>query len=156
MQPDQKKKWTVKDSWGSTLLNLLGKLMEESSLEYRTLLPPDHPPSTLSSVAQLCPTLCDPMDCSTPGLPVQPTYSRSVLKLTSIDSVMPSNHLILCGPLLLLAFNLSRHQGLFQWVSSSHQVARVLEFSADGSQPLAGVQTHSGSVLSYTHDYYLH
>ena len=46
----------------------------------------------------------------------------------SIESVMPSNHLILCCPLLLLpSFNPSQHQDLFQWVSSSHQVAKVLE-----------------------------
>ena len=54
-----------------------------------------------SSVAQSCPTLCDPMNSSTPGLPVH-TNSRSLLKLMSIESVMPSNHLILCHPLLLL------------------------------------------------------
>ena len=53
-----------------------------------------------SSVAQLCPTLCDPMDYSTPGFPVHHP-SWSLLKLTSIASVMPSNHLILCRPLLL-------------------------------------------------------
>ena len=53
-----------------------------------------------SSVAQSCPTLCDPMDCSKPGLPVI-TNSRSLLKLMSIALVMPSNHLILCPPLLL-------------------------------------------------------
>ena len=53
------------------------------------------------SVTQPCPTLCDPMDCSTPGLPVyhQP---QSLLKLKSIESVIPSNHLILFHPLLLL------------------------------------------------------
>ena len=51
-----------------------------------------------SSVVQLCPTLCDPMDCNTPGFPVL-TNSWSLLKLTL---VMPSNHLILCRPLLLL------------------------------------------------------
>ena len=44
--------------------------------------------------------LCDPMDCSKPGLPVI-TNSHSLLKLVSIESVMPSNHLILCHPLLL-------------------------------------------------------
>ena len=54
-----------------------------------------------SSVAQSCPTLCDPMNHSTPGLPVI-TNSRSSLKLTSIESVMPSSHLTLCRPLLLL------------------------------------------------------
>ena len=53
-----------------------------------------------SSVAQSCLTLCDPMDCRTPGLPVI-TNSLSVLKLMSIESVMPSNHLILYRPLLL-------------------------------------------------------
>ena len=53
------------------------------------------------SVTQPCPTLCDPMDCRTPGLPVyhQP---QSLLKLKSIESVIPSNHLILFHPLLLL------------------------------------------------------
>ena len=54
----------------------------------------------LSSVTQLCPTLCDPMDCSTPGFTVHQN-SRSLLRLKSIELVMPSNHLILCLPLLL-------------------------------------------------------
>ena len=53
-----------------------------------------------SSVAQSCPTLCDPTDCSTPGLPVHPSF-WSLLKLMSIELVMPSNHLSLCHPLLL-------------------------------------------------------
>ena len=53
-----------------------------------------------SSVAQSCPTLCNPIDCSTPGFPI--TNFWSLLKLKSIKSVMPSNHLILCHPLLLL------------------------------------------------------
>ena len=55
------------------------------------------------------------------------TISQSWLKITSIESVMSSNHLILCHPLLFLPFSLSQHQGLFQWVSSSNQVAKVLE-----------------------------
>ena len=54
-----------------------------------------------SSVSQSCPTLCNPMDCSTPGFPVHQQL-QSLLKLMSIKSVMPSNHLILCCPLLLL------------------------------------------------------
>ena len=49
--------------------------------------------------AQSCPTLCDPMDCSTPGFPVHHQLSE-LLKLMSIESVMPSNHVILCCPLL--------------------------------------------------------
>ena len=53
-----------------------------------------------SSVAQLCLTLCNSMDCRMPSLSI--TNSRSLLKLMSIESVMPSNHLILCRPLLLL------------------------------------------------------
>ena len=54
-----------------------------------------------SSVTLSYPTLCDPMDCSTPGL-LSITNSRSLPKLMSIESVMPSNHLIFCHPLLLL------------------------------------------------------
>ena len=58
------------------------------------------PSAWFSSVAQSCPTLCNPMDCSRPGFPVY-DHSQSLLKLMSIESVMPSNHLILCRPLLL-------------------------------------------------------
>ena len=54
-----------------------------------------------SSVTQSCQTLCDPMDCSTPGLPVYHQLPE-LTQLMSIESVMPSNHLILCHPLLLL------------------------------------------------------
>ena len=54
------------------------------------------------SVAQSHPTLCNPMDCSTPGFPVHHQH-RSLLKLMFIELVMPSNHLILCRPLLLLS-----------------------------------------------------
>ena len=55
---------------------------------------------SVQSVALSCPTRCDPMDCSTPGFPVH-HQTRSLLKLMSIESLMPSNHLILCRPLLL-------------------------------------------------------
>ena len=58
------------------------------------------PSSCFSSVAQSCPTLCDPMNCSTPGLPI--TNSWSLLKLMSIKLMMPSNHVILSCPLLFL------------------------------------------------------
>ena len=53
-----------------------------------------------SSVTQSCPTLCNPMDCSTPGLPVH--HQLPEFRLTSIESAMPSSHLIRCCPLLLL------------------------------------------------------
>ena len=59
-------------------------------------------PVSVSSVAQSCPTLCNPMDCSTPGLPVHHQLLEFTLKVMSIESVMPSNHLILCRSLLLL------------------------------------------------------
>ena len=58
--------------------------------------------ASISSVVQTCLTLCDPMDCSMPGLPVHhklPEFTQ----IMSIESVMPSNHLILCRPLLLLS-----------------------------------------------------
>ena len=55
-------------------------------------------PVQFTSVTQSCPTLCDPMNHSTPGLPVH----HQLLEFTSIESVMPSSHLILCRPLLLL------------------------------------------------------
>ena len=60
----------------------------------------EFPSVQFSSIAQSCPTLCDPMDCSTPALSI--TNSRSLIKLRSIELVMLSNHLILCRPLLLL------------------------------------------------------
>ena len=56
------------------------------------------------------------------------TNSQNPPKPLSIESVMLSNHLILCCPLLLLPFNLSQNQGLFKWVSSSRYVAKVLKF----------------------------
>ena len=77
-----------------------------------------------SSIAQSRPTLCDPMDCSMPGLP-SITNSRSLLKLMSIELVMPSHPLSSPSP---PAPNPSQHQSLFQWVDSSHEVAKVLEF----------------------------
>ena len=74
-----------------------------------------------SSVAQSCPTLCDPMKHSMPGLPVHDQLPSS-LRLTSIESVMPSSHLILCHPLLLLPSIFPSIR-----VNSSHEVAKVLE-----------------------------
>ena len=80
-----------------------------------------------SSVAQSCLTLCNPVGCSTPGFPVH----HQLLEFTQThvhwvgDAVQPSYPLLSPSP---PTFNLSQHQGLFQWVSSSHQVAKVLEF----------------------------
>ena len=77
-------------------------------------------------VVQSCPTLCDPMDFSTPGFPVF-HYLLSLLKLMSIEMVMPLYHLILCHPFLLLPSIFPSIKVFFQWVGSSHQVAKVLE-----------------------------
>ena len=76
---------------------------------------------TSCSVTQSCPTLCDPMDCSTPGLTVLHLLPD---KFMSIESVMPSNHLILCCPLLLLS---SIFPSIRDFSSESHQVAKGLE-----------------------------
>ena len=68
------------------------------------------------SVAMPCPTPCNPMPVACQAS-LSFSISQSLLKLMSIESVMPSNHLILCRPLLpLLSLNPSLHQGLFQWV----------------------------------------
>ena len=80
-----------------------------------------------SSVAQSCPTLCNPMNRSTPGLPVH----HQLLEITQThvhrvsDAIQPSHPLSSPSP---PAPNPSQHQGLFQWVNSSHEVAKVLEF----------------------------
>ena len=83
--------------------------------------------SSVSSIAQSCLTLCDPMNCGTPGFPVQ--HQLLELAQTHVhqvgDAIQPSLPLLSPSP---PAFNLSQHQGLFQCVSSSHQVAKVLEF----------------------------
>ena len=82
-----------------------------------------------SSVAQSYPTLCDPTDCNTPGFPVY----HQLLEFTQThvhwvgDAIQPPHPLSSPSP---PTFNLSQHQGLFQWVSSSHQVAKALGVSA--------------------------
>ena len=65
-----------------------------------------------SSVSQSCPTLCDPLDRNTPGLPVHDQYPK--LAQTHVHSMMPSNHLILCRPLLLSCVQSLPASGSFQ------------------------------------------
>ena len=82
---------------------------------------------SFSSATQLCLTLCNPMDCSTPDLPVHhqlPEPTQTHVHLIS-DAMQPSHPLLSSSP---LAFNLSQHQGLFQLVSSSHLRAKLLKF----------------------------
>ena len=85
------------------------------------------------SVAQSCPTLCDPMVCSMVGLPVH--YQLLELVPSHVhwvrDAHQPSCPLSSPSP---PAFNLSQHQGLFKWTSSSHQVAKVLELQHQSFQ----------------------
>ena len=85
------------------------------------------PTLQFSSVSQLCLTLCDPMDCSTPGLPVHcqlPEFTQTHVHWVGY-AIQPSHPLSSHSP---LAFNLSPNQGLFKSVSSSYQVAKGLEF----------------------------
>ena len=80
-----------------------------------------------SSVAQSCPTLCDPMNRSTPGLLVHhqlPKFTQTHAHRVS-DAIQPSHLLWSPSP---PAPNPSQHQGFFQWVNSSNEVAKVLEF----------------------------
>ena len=93
------------------------------------------------SVTQSCPTLCDPMVCSTPGFPVLhhlPEFAQTPVHWLH-DAIQPSHPLWSPSP---PAFNLSQHQGLFQWVSVSHQVAIVLGFSFSFSPS----NEHSGLI----------
>ena len=80
-----------------------------------------------SSVAQSCLTLWDPINSSTPGLPVHHQLLESTqTHVHQVDDAIQLSQLLLSpSP---PAFNLPQHQGLFQWVSSLHQVAKVLEF----------------------------
>ena len=78
-------------------------------------------------VVQSCTTLCDPMDCNTPDFTVNdqlPEFTQTHVHWVG-DAIQPSHPLSSPSP---PALNLSQHQGIFQWVSSLHQVAKVLEF----------------------------
>ena len=88
---------------------------------------PTHHSVQFSSVAQSCPTLCNPMNHSTPGLPVHhqlPEFTQTHVHRVG-DVIQPSHPLSSPSP---PALNLSQHQGLFKWVNSSCEVAKVLEF----------------------------
>ena len=118
--------WTEKpgrlySSWGCKEPETIEWLM--LSLSFFICL---HKLAQFSSVTQLCLTLCNPMDHSTPGLPVHHQLSEFTQTYVHwvCDAIQPSHPLLTPSP----TFNLSQHQGLFKWVSSSHQVAKVLEF----------------------------
>ena len=107
-------------------------------ITYSPTCPPTHPLiylsihpqffcSQFSSVTQSCLTLCDAMDCSTPGLPAHhqlPEFTEIHVHWVG-DAIQPSHPLSSPSPPTL---NLSQHQCLFKWVSSLYQVAKILEF----------------------------
>ena len=100
-----------------------------------------------SSVAQSCPTLWDPMNRSTPGLPVHhqlPEFTQTHAHRVS-DANQPFHLLSFPSP---PAPNPSQHQGLFQWVNSSHEVAKVLGVSASAS--VLPMNTQDWSPLGWT------
>ena len=89
------------------------------------------------SVAQSCLTLCNSMDCITPGFPVLyhlPEFAQTHVHWVG-DAIQPSHPLSAPSP---PAFNLSQHQGLFPWVGSSHQVVQVLSVSSSPSKYIKG------------------
>ena len=108
-----------------------------------------------SSVAQSCLTLCHPMDCSTLGFPVHhqlPEFAQTHVHRVG-DAIQPSHPLSSPSP---PAFNLSQHQGLFQWVSSSHQVAKILRveyFGVEFKSPGSPSCVISGSRFKLTTDW---
>ena len=96
-----------------------------------TIISKDEPKQDLEylccgcSVAQLCPTLCDLMDCGTPGSPALhylPEFAQTHVHRVG-EAIQPSHPLSSPPP----AFNHSQNQGLFQWVSSLHHMAKLLE-----------------------------
>ena len=100
--------------------------MEYKNVGYRMQRCPVHSICYYCSVTKSCLTLCDPMDYSMPGCPVHhqlPEFTQTHVYWVG-DAIQPSHPLSSPSPSV---FNLSQHQDLFQWVSSLHQVANVLE-----------------------------
>ena len=117
-RPCQSKNSQVQQYTLLTLGNCKSKPQWASTLPIRT---------QFSSVTQSCPTLCDPMNRSTPGLPVHhqlPEFTQTHAHRVG-DATQPSHPLSSPSP---PAPNPSQHWALFQWVNSSHKVAKVLEF----------------------------
>ena len=116
-------KWEEPDSrWTSRKGRFIGRTLGIQDAGPRA----DPKISNYSSVMKSCPTLCHPMNSSTPGFPVHhplPEFAQTYVHQLS-DAIQPSLSLSSLSP---PAFSLSQHQGLFYWVSSSHQVVKVLE-----------------------------
>ena len=115
---------TLTHSAGSVSVESLGPGAHKNCPQFVVILPSL---DQIRSVAQSCPTLCDPMNHSTPGLPVHhqlPEFTETHVHRVS-DAIQPSHPLWSPTP---PAPNPSQHHSLFQWVNSSHEVAKVLEF----------------------------
>ena len=122
--PALQKTWVRSLGWEDPLEK--GTANHSSILDWRISI-------RISSIAQSCPTLCHPMDCSMPGFPVHhqlPEFIQTHVHRVS-DAIQASHPLLSPSP---PAFNLSQHQGLFQWVSSLHRAAKVLEFQHQSFQ----------------------
>ena len=111
----------------------------------KSMLGSDYQPQ-FSSVAQSCPTLCHPINCSTPGLPVYhqlPEFTQTQVHWVS-DAIQPSHPLLSPS---LAAPNPSQHQGLFQWVNSLHEVAGI---GVSASASVLPMNTQDWSPLEWT------
>ena len=110
----------IPESWSSSFkMQMPVKKRIKSFTHFKTSL------RILLLSTQSCPTLCDSMDCSPPGLPLLhhlTEFAETHVHWVS-DAIQPSHPLSSPSP----TFNLSQHQGLFQWLSSLHQVAKLLE-----------------------------
>ena len=108
--------WSSNGNSGNKMITIIQWYINKYQISYH-----------FSSVAQSCPTLCDPMNRSMPGLPVHhqlPEFTQTHDHRVS-DAIQPSHPLSSPSP---SAPNPSQHQSLFQWVNSSHEAAKVLEF----------------------------
>ena len=122
--------WSKQPRISSKPMTILHKIYAfkiiHSSVQFSSVAPTLCHPMDCSSV-QSCLKLCDPMNWSTPGLPVHrqlPEFTQTRVHWVG-DTIQPSQPLSSPSP---PALNLSQHQGLFKGVSSSHQVAKLLEF----------------------------
>ena len=118
---------TLKDKFKNVLSSIINNSQKWKQLKCSSTVKQTKNSVQFSSVAQSCPTLCDPMNRSTPGLPVHhqlPEFTQTHVHWVS-DAIQPSHPLSSPSP---PALNPSQHQSLFQWVNSSHEVAKALEF----------------------------
>ena len=137
---------------GSYLLPLDTRFFSPWSLSLKCSVDSTISSVQFSSVTQSCLTLSNPMDCSTPGLPVYhqlPEFTQTHVHWVG-DAIQPYHPLLSPS----LTFNLSQHQGLFQWVSFSHQVAKVLGVSASAS--VLPMKNQDWFPLGWTHWISLH